>query len=144
MERVTVERRIDAAPEAVRAAMDDVAAFTEAGGFDSVTVDGDRIEIANSVGIATIELELALVDADAALAYRQVDGIFEEMETRYEVAPDGDASLVTATTEFAIDVALVGELMDATVIKRQRRGELEAQLDWLADAAERPATDATP
>ncbi|KPN32196.1 hypothetical protein SY89_02960 [Halolamina pelagica] len=132
MNSVSVSREVAAPPEAVRARMNDVGAFMRAAGFDEVTTDGDRITITNGVGIATVELELELIDhPDAALAYRQRDGIFEEMVTRYTLEPTDDGTEVTAETEFAVDVALVGKLLDATVIKRQRRRELDQQFDWL-------------
>lgn len=53
------------------------------------------------------------------------------METRYELAERDGGTGITATTTFAVDVALVGELLDATVIKRQRKKELTAQFDYL-------------
>ncbi len=133
METVSVSREIGAPPDAVREKMQDIGPFMRAAGFDEVVVEGDRIDLTNGVGIATIELGLELVDdPDAALAYRQREGIFAEMVTRYTVEPTDSGTAVTAETEFAIDVALVGKLMDATVIKRQRRKELEKQFDWLA------------
>lgn len=133
MNSVTVSRRFDAPADAARERIRDVEPFMRAGGFDEVVVDGDRIELTNAVGIATIELSLEQFEADGAvLAYRQRDGIFAEMTTRYDVAPADGGCEVTATTEFAVDVALVGDLMDATIIKRQRRRELDAQFDWLA------------
>lgn len=133
METVSVSREITAPPDAVRERMQDIGPFMRAAGFDEVDVKGDRIDLTNGVGIATIELTLELAeDPDAALTYRQVEGIFEEMVTRYTVNPSDSGTKVTAETEFAIDVALVGKLMDATVIKRQRRKELEQQFDWLA------------
>ena len=137
MNSVTVSKTLDASPEAVREKMQDVGAFMRAAEFDGVVVDGDRIELTNGVGIATIELTLELFDdADSELAYRQRDGIFDEMVTRYTVEPTANGAEVTAETEFQIDVALVGKLMDATIIKRQRRKELNAQFDWLADELE--------
>lgn len=143
MESVTVSREFAAPPDKVRAYVWDVGPFMRAGGFDEVRVHqedtgesrpaaGDRFDLTNSVGIATIELSLELFDDDdAVLAYRQRDGIFEEMVTRYHLTSTATGSELSATTEFAIDVALVGKLMDATIIKRQRRRELEAQFDWL-------------
>ncbi|MEF8799520.1 MAG: SRPBCC family protein [Halolamina sp.] len=132
MNSLTVSVALDAAPDAVREKIRDVEPFMRAAEFDGVVVDGDRIELTNGVGIATIELTLELFDEpDADLAYRQRDGIFDEMVTRYTVEPTEDGSVVTAETEFQIDVALVGKLMDATIIKRQRRKELNAQFDWL-------------
>lgn len=90
------------------------------------------IEVANQVGIATIELTLRLLEnPDSDFAYEQAEGIFEEMATVYEVSETADGSEVTATTEFALDVAIVGDVLDSTVIKRQRRKELSAQSDWL-------------
>lgn len=132
METVTVSRTFDATPEQVRAQFEDVEAFMRGAEFDAVEVDGDRIEIANGVGIATIELELRVLDdVESAFAYEQVDGIFEEMLTTYDVEPRADGCRVVARTEFALDVALVGAIMDATVIKHQRKRELNAQFDWL-------------
>lgn len=186
MNTVTVSRTISASPAALREAVLDLEPFTRAAGFDSVEVDGRTIRVANQVGIAEIELELAVVDdPDATLAYEQREGIFEQMRTAFTVTPadDGaegtangtetaedtgaigetaetdlieatdavdstsettaidatgetDATDVTATTRFALDVRLIGEFLDATVIERQRRKELNAQLDYLEDAVD--------
>ncbi|WP_247730577.1 SRPBCC family protein [Halovivax limisalsi] len=136
MQTVTVSREIAAPVDAVRDAMDDLEAFTRAAGFDEVEVSGRTIHVANRVGIAHIELELAVVDdADATLRIDQRDGIFEEMQTTYDVQSMPDGTDVTATTEFALDVAIVGAVLDATVIKRQRRRELTAQLEYLESTA---------
>ncbi|WP_049936366.1 SRPBCC family protein [Haloplanus natans] len=133
MQTVTVMRTIDAPAAAVRDAITDLEPFMRAAGFDEVTVDGDDIHIGNRVGIATIELDLERVDApDAVLAYEQRAGIFESMRTVYGVeAVDAGRTRVEATTDFALDVALVGDLMDATIIRRQRTKELDAQFDHL-------------
>ncbi|MFB6140982.1 MAG: SRPBCC family protein [Halosimplex sp.] len=131
MQSVTVSRRVDAPPERVRAAMDDLERFMLAAGFTDVTVDGDEIHLENQVGLATVTLDLRVVETDAALAYEQADGFFEVMDTEYVVEPVDGGSEVTATTDFALDVALVGQILDATVIKRQRRSELNQQFDWL-------------
>jgi len=132
MNSVMVSRRIDASPTLVRESMNRLDPFMRASGFDEVLVDGESVRVANEVGVATIELTLELVDRpDADLAYEQRDGIFEEMRTAYTVTPAPDGSEVVATTEFALDVAIVGDVLDATVVKRQRRKELTAQFDWL-------------
>lgn len=139
MQSVSLTRTIDAQPDAVTDAMADLEPFMLAAGFDEVVVDGEELRVANLVGIAEIELVLELVeDSDAALAYEQREGIFETMVTSYAVeanedGSDDEATEVTATTEFAMDVALVGGILDATIIKRQRRKELGAQLEWLAE-----------
>ncbi|MFB6106231.1 MAG: SRPBCC family protein [Halobacteriaceae archaeon] len=136
MQTVTVSRHVDAAPDAVRALVDDLGAFMRAADFDGVHVDGDEIRLVNQVGIARMELTLGVDrDADVALAYEQREGIFESMRTEYTVEPADGGTTITATTEFAVDVALVGSLLDATVVKRQRRKELEAQFDWVAETA---------
>jgi carbon monoxide dehydrogenase subunit G len=140
MQRVSIERAIDEPPEAVREALSRVEPFVAASGFDEVTVAGDTVEVANEMGVATIELTLELVDdRDADLAFVQTEGLFEEMAASYVVVPAEGGSLVTATTEFALDVAVVGSVLDATVVKRQRRSELKAQFDWLAETAARAA-----
>jgi len=135
METVSMEQTFDADPETVRELVTDVGPFMRACGFDGVTVDGSQVHIENSVGLATIELDLELVEGEGAvLAYEQRDGIFEEMTTRYELDEQDGATTLSATTEFELDVALVGMILDATVIKRQRRKELSAQFDWVTEA----------
>lgn len=141
MNTVSIQRTIPAPEETVRAAMEDVEPFMAAAGFDEVGVDGVTVRVANRVGPKTIELILELVDdPEAALTYVQRDGIFEEMETTYTTVPlegtaeDASGTEVTATTEFALDVAVVGDFLDSTVIERQRKKELGAQFDWLEGA----------
>jgi hypothetical protein len=103
----------------------------------SPTVDGDHLHLENQVGLATVELDLRVVERpDADLAYEQADGFFETMDTVYTVEPVDGGTEVTATTDFELDVALVGAILDATVIKRQRRHELTSQFDWLAERLE--------
>lgn len=132
MQTVSLSRDLDATAESVEAALDDVAAFTKAGGFDEVEVEDNRMHLKNGVGIATMELTVEFFESDeAALAYRQVEGIFDEMETRYTVETTARGSQITGTTSFEVDMAVVGDLLDATVIKRQRRREIEGQFDWL-------------
>jgi carbon monoxide dehydrogenase subunit G len=132
MRTVTVTRTIAAPAEAVREAILDVEPFMRAAGFDEVAVDGDAIHIGNRVGIATIELELERVDdPTAVLAYEQREGIFESMRTEYHIEAVTDGTRVEATTDFSLDVALVGDLLDSTIIRRQRRKELDAQFDHL-------------
>jgi len=137
MESITITRTIDAAPADVRAAMADVGPFMAAAGFDDVAVEGETIRVRNRVGIATIELTLERVDdAEHDFAYEQREGLFEEMRTTYTVTAAPAGSEISATTDFALDIALVGDVLDSTVIKRQRRTELEAQFDWLERAVE--------
>lgn len=136
MQSVTVSRVVEADSETLARLITDVGPFMRAAGFDEVTVDGNRFTIRNHVGLLTIELDLEVVESDSVLAYEQREGIFESMETRYEVDERDEGTEVRAATTFALDVALVGELMDATVVKRQRRKELTAQFEYLeAEAA---------
>jgi len=137
MDSVTVTRVVPASLEDVREAMLDVEPFTRAAGFDEVVVDGPTVRVANDVGIAEISLELEVVDhSDATLAYEQREGIFEEMQTAFTLRPTPDGTEMKATTEFAIDIALVGGVLDATVISRQRRRELEAQFDYIEEVVD--------
>ncbi|MEF8856487.1 MAG: SRPBCC family protein [Haloplanus sp.] len=118
--------------------MEDLEPFMRAAGFYDVIVDGDEITIRNRVGIATIELTVERVDdPDAALVYEQREGIFESMRTVYRLDDAGEAGThVEATTDFALDVALVGDLLDSTIIRRQRHKELDAQFDYLEETVE--------
>ncbi|WP_276273882.1 SRPBCC family protein [Haloarcula litorea] len=137
MASVTVSRTFDADPGTVRAAMSDTAAFMRGAGFDGVEYDGDRLHIENRVGMFDIELELDVLDTDAALAYEQVEGVFESMRTEYRVEGEADGTTVTATTDYeSTRLAVVGSLLDESVVQRQRRKELAAQFDWLAERVE--------
>ena len=54
------------------------------------------------------------------------------LRTEYHVTADADGTTVKAATEHeAIDLAVLGPLLDSTVIERQRKKELNAQFDWL-------------
>jgi len=133
METVTVTETLDGDPDRLREAITDVGPFMRAAEFDDVAVDGDIVRITNHVGLATLELELVVVeDSDAVLAYEQRDGIFDEMVTRYTLTETDDGVEVEATTDFAIQARLIGPVLDATVVSRQRRRELRAQFDYLA------------
>ena len=134
MESVSVSRTIGTPESVVREHIADRERFIEAAGFDEVTVDGDCITMANSVGLLTIELTLRCFGSDAVLAYEQVEGIFETMETRYTLADAAEGVTVTATTEFALDVDVVGSILDGTIIARQRKRELNGQFDYLETA----------
>lgn len=137
METVTLKRSMDADSAAIQARMHDVKPFMEAAGFDSVTVDGKTVTIGNNVGLLTISLTLRLIESEAALAYEQVEGIFDSMETRYTIEPEEAGTTVTAVTEFELDASFVGPILDSTVISRQRRKELSAQFDYLEATAEK-------
>ena len=137
MNTVTVRETFDADADRLGAAITDVGPFMRAAQFDDVTVEGDIVHITNHVGLATIELELELIDASGAvLAYEQRDGIFEEMVTRYTLTETHAGVEVEATTEFAVQARLIGPILDATVVSRQRRRELTAQFDYLATLSE--------
>lgn len=133
METVSIGRTFDASPQAVCDEIQSVEPFMTAAGFDEVRRDGDRLEIENNVGLLTITLDLRILSTDDTLAYEQVDGIFEEMVTRYSVEQTADGTAVTVTTEFALDVNLVGPILDSTIIARQRRREIDQQFDYLAE-----------
>ncbi|SDX91767.1 hypothetical protein [Halobellus clavatus] len=132
MQRVAVDRTVEADAETVRMRMHDIEPCMRAAGFDEVTVAGSTIEVANEVGPVRIELTLERFEAeDADLAYRQRDGIFEAMTTWYRVTETEAGTAIEAETEFGLDVAMVGSFLDSTVISVQRRRELTAQLDYL-------------
>lgn len=134
MRTVTVTKDIEAPTDEVAAVLNDVEPFMRAAGFDEVSVDGDTLHLANEVGPVRIELALAVVESSATVfEYEQVDGIFETMTTRYELTETETGTRATATTDFAVDAALVGAVLDATVIKRQRTRELTAQFDYVED-----------
>lgn len=137
MQSISISRRVDASPDRVREAMADLEAFMLGAGFTDVTVEGDEIHLENQVGLATVTLDLRVVERPGtALAYEQADGFFEVMDTEYTLESVDGGCEITATTDFALDVALVGQILDSTVIKRQRRHELVSQFDWLESELE--------
>lgn len=145
MERFSMEQTFDASPETIRALVTDVGPFIRACGFDTVTVEGSRVHIENSVGLASIELELELVEKQGAvLAYEQRDGIFKEMTTRYKLRGKRGTTTVSVVTDFALNVALVGMILDATVIKRQRQREITAQFEYLEENVSKESTESSP
>lgn len=135
MERISISRHFDADPQTVRDLIDETEAFMLGAGFDEVRYDDGDLHIGNRVGLFEIELELDVVpDDEAALAYEQREGVFESMRTEYHVAAEDGGTTVTAVTDYEmLDLAVVGSLLDASVVRRQRRKELEAQFDWLAE-----------
>ncbi|MEF8774174.1 MAG: SRPBCC family protein [Halobacteriales archaeon] len=137
MATVTRSRTIDAAPERVeRAVTDDVEAFLAAADYDAVRVDGDRVELERTVGLATLSLTLRRVeDADAVLAFEQESGLFEAMTMRYRVEPADGKTELSASTEFTLG-GVTGSVLDDTVVRRQRASELAKQFDYVADVAE--------
>lgn len=142
MNSITLSRTIDASPERVRESIEELEPFMKASGFDDVTVDGRMIHVANHMGFATIELTLEIVDdPGACLAYEQREGIFSEMRTRYAVRSTNGDTEIEAMTEFELDVAVVGDILDSTVIKRQRRKELTAQFEWLEEVCNNSAAE---
>ena len=133
METVSLSQSLAAPPDAVRELVLDVEPFMRAAGFTTVEREGDALTIGKGFAMASIELELRLLDEpDTVLAYEQRDGIFEEMWTGYTLEPTDEACEITATTDFALDVGGVGAILDGTVVKRQRTKELTAQFDYLA------------
>ncbi|MFB6183457.1 MAG: SRPBCC family protein [Haloarculaceae archaeon] len=131
MESLTVSRTLDATVDDVADVMGDTESFVRASGYDEVRTEGGRLHIENRVGIANLELVARIVEEGPSLEYVQEEGIFEAMRTAYAVEEDDDGVTVTARTEFAVDAGIVGEFLDATVVKRQRRKELTTQLDYL-------------
>ena len=69
---------------------------------------------------------------DTVLAYQQKEGIFEDMHTEYHLETTDEETTISATTAFeAVDLPIVGQVLDGTVVKRQRSSELNTQFDWL-------------
>ena len=130
MEEVSVSREVHTDPERIRTALDDLDAFMRAAGFDEVQVAGDTITVSRAIGLAELELTLAVVESDATLAYEQVEGIFDDMATTYRLDDDDGTVTLTATTQFELG-GMIGSALDATLIKRQRTKELEDQLAYL-------------
>lgn len=133
MESITLSRTFAAPPEAIRTLVEDVEPFMRAAGFSTVEVEGDDLTISKGFALARIKLELTLLDEpDTVLAYEQREGIFEEMWTGYTLEEVDDGCRLTVTTDFELDIAGVGAILDATIIKRERTKELTAQFDYLA------------
>lgn len=139
MTEVTLSRDLDASPQAVRnCILDDLTGFIEASGFDSVTASGDTFVVARNIGMATLEVTLAVRESDALLALEQTEGIFDRMWTEYDVESTEDGSRITARTEFTLG-GVLGPVLDGTMITRQRRQEFSNQFDYLEATVAAPA-----
>lgn len=135
MESVSVSREISAPAESIRELMSDYKSFFEGAGFDEVRVDSNQVEIGNNVGLLSVELKLEIMETDADLAYRQLEGIFKNMETRFDLEGENGRTVVTATTDFELDASIVGPILDATIVSKQRKKEINKQLDYLEEAS---------
>lgn len=141
MGSVSVSQWFDAPPAAVEAVLADDEPLLRAAGFDEVDVDGTTVEVSTRIGLAELSLTLQRVEPDdAVVAYEQREGFFEEMRTAYAVRPTDGGSRVTATTTFELPVPLVGDVLDATVVERKRRRELDAQLGYIQQRLDRAPT----
>jgi hypothetical protein len=137
MASVTRSRFLQADPGAVeRAITDDVVAFVEAAGYDSVSVRDDRFEVERRLGLATLSLTLRPLDDDATLAFEQESGLFEDLSMRYAVEETAGGSELTAQTEFTLG-GVAGSVLDETLVRRQRRRELDDQFDYVVRTLER-------
>lgn len=132
MASVTRSRFLQADPETVEDVItDDVPGFIRAAGYDSVSVDGDRIGIERRLGLATLSLTLRPIDADeSTLAFEQESGLFEEMTMHYVVESTDGGSELTARTEFTLG-GVTGSVLDDTVVRRQRTSEIEDQFAYV-------------
>jgi hypothetical protein len=137
MARVTDARTFSAPPDAIRSVIDrDLESFVGAGGFDSVIVSGETIDVVRDLGLATLQLTVRIDrDTDVFLAYEAVDGIFDRMRTEYSIESAGDDTRVTAQTEFALG-GIFGQALDATLVSTQRKREFEDQFDYLESQLE--------
>jgi hypothetical protein len=62
-----------------------------------VSVEDEEIYLRQNIGLGRIELDLQVVlDADVALAYEQIEGIFNEMRTEYELETVPEGTRTTA------------------------------------------------
>ena len=125
METVTVERTYDVGAETLSAAIADVEAFYDAAGFE-VAREGDHLELVKRLAVARFELDVRLRDDDAALSYEMVDGPFDAMETRYLVDGVDGGSRLSIETTFDAPSSGFGTFINGALIKRQRKGELDA------------------
>lgn len=147
MATVTQSRVLGAPAETIKELiLADVPAFIRASGFDSVEVIDDQYIVSQSIGFATLELELVERESEQVLTLEQTDGIFDEMWTEYTVEPrdpdsgSGDTkgeddraeSEITARTEFTLG-GVLGPVLDETMITSRRTEEFEQQFDYLEE-----------
>lgn len=126
METISVDREYDAPEHRVRSLLGDVTEFFDAAGFDVARTD-DRLKLSKRVAVTQFELHVKLHETgSAALAYEQVSGPFEAMVTRYHVDSSSTGSCLTIETSFEPPATGFGAFINGTVVKRQRRTELDA------------------
>ncbi|MFB6201999.1 MAG: SRPBCC family protein [Halorhabdus sp.] len=132
MEHVEVDTEFAASVDRVRSVLGDAPAFFETAGFD-VEREADQFHLSKQVALARMTLEVRLREDDtAALAYNQVAGPFESMQTRYLVEPAPSGSRLTIETAFEPPTSGFGSFLNGAVVRRQRRAEFGAVESLLA------------
>lgn len=135
MDTVSVERTFDAPPSRVRDLLGDKSSFFSAVGFD-VEQHGDTLTLRRTVAIKQIELTIRLLDEDVALGYEQIDGPFEQMETRYAVDEHADGSTLSVETAFESPTVGMGTFINEGVVEKFRQQELSTVDSILSDDSE--------
>ncbi|MFB6185507.1 MAG: SRPBCC family protein [Halobacteriaceae archaeon] len=134
MNSVTITETFEADIETIDSIITDIKPFLEGAGFDAVTIENRQINITNHVGLLEISLALKQIEkGDATLAFKQIDGIFSEMETYYSTIPTEDGTKVTAHTDFELDKGVVGSFLNATIVTAQRKRELRSQMKYIKE-----------
>ena len=131
MREVEVSRFVQAPPAAVDPLLSPIGLMDAEGSFEvrDVTDTDDGTEV--TVGGYGLELTFRFTELEDGIAYEQVSGPLQTLETTVTYAPENEGTRLTARSRVAVGGP---ELVDR-VAAWKRRGELRRALRAVADAA---------
>ena len=131
MREVEVSRFVQAPPAAVGPLLSPIGLMDAEGSFEvrDVTDTDDGTEV--TVGGYGLELVFRFTDREDGIAYEQVSGPLEVLETTVTYAPENEGTRLVARSR----VAVGGPDVVDRIAAWKRRGELRRALRTVADAA---------
>jgi len=131
MREVEVSRFVQVPPAAVAPVLSPTGLMEAEGSFEVRDVTGTDDGTLVTVGGYGLELTFRFAEREDGIAYEQVSGPLEVLETTVTYAPENEGTRLTARSRVAIGGPGVIDRLAAW----KRRGELRRALRTVADAA---------
>jgi hypothetical protein len=131
MREVEVSRFVQAPPAAVAPLLSTIGLMDAEGSFEVRDVTDTGEGTAVTVGAYGLELVFRFTERDDGLAYEQVSGPLEVLETTVTLTPENEGTRLTARSRVAVGGPGVLDRLAAW----KRRGELRRALRAVAEAA---------
>jgi hypothetical protein len=132
MKTIALSREFDVSSDALRSVLADVELLFDTAGCD-VRRDGVDLLVSNWIDTDRSELAIRIIrHAGGVLAYKQIDGPFETMQTRYMIDSKDDGTRLSIQTAYETTLDDREAFINEQEIERQRCREFEA-VDALVD-----------